>query len=452
MNRWIRSIQNLVQTAIAKEQKNNLKQRLLKGAAGTLGLRIAATGLNFVTGIILARLLGVEGFGVYTYAFTWTQLLTLGATLGLDKLVVREFAIYKTKSSWGLMRGLLHWANGIVLIASLGLIAIAIAIAWSFNMQANPQQFGVFCVAMLLIPIETLRNLRLGAMRGLNKILVGLIPEWIVAPVLLLVLSGCAYLLLGDALTAVWVASIRVFAAVVTLVIGVRLLYQILPAATTKATPQYQGKTWLYSALPFMLMGSMYLIKSRTDIIMLGAFQGAEAVGIYFAVSRGAQLIDFVTNAANNVLGPNIASLYAEGKSEQIQRILIKSSRTVSLTSLPIIIGLVVFGSWYLSLFGSEFSQGTKALIILCVGQIVNVVTGSVGLLLNMTGNERYTSISRGGSTILNIILNALLIPHWGLEGAAIATASSSILINIENTIWVRKKLGIHCSVFGKLI
>ncbi len=196
----------------------------------------------------------------------------------------------------------------------------------------------------------------------------------------------------------------------------------------------------------------MYLIKSRTDIIMLGAFQGAEAVGIYFAVSRGAQLIDFVTNAANNVLGPNIASLYAEGKSEQIQRILIKSSRTVSLTSLPIIIGLVVFGSWYLSLFGSEFSQGTKALIILCVGQIVNVVTGSVGLLLNMTGNERYTSISRGGSTILNIILNALLIPHWGLEGAAIATASSSILINIENTIWVRKKLGIHCSVFGKLI
>ncbi|MDJ0594373.1 MAG: flippase [Pleurocapsa sp. MO_226.B13] len=452
MNRWIQPIQNLVQTAIAKEQKNNLKQRLLKGAAGTLGLRIAATGLNFVTGIILARLLGVEGFGVYTYAFTWTQLLTLGATLGLDKLVVREFAIYKTRASWGLMRGLLYWANGIVLIASLGLIAIAIAIAWSFNMQANPQQFGVFCVAMLLIPIETLRNLRLGAMRGLNKILIGLIPEWIVAPVLLLVLSGCAYLLLGDGLTAVWVASIRVFAAIVTLVIGVRLLYQILPAATKQATPQYQGKIWLYSALPFMFMGSMYMIKSRTDIIMLGAFQGAEAVGIYFAVSRGAQLIDFVTNAANNVLGPNIASLYAEGKSEQIQRILIKSSRTVSLASLPIIIGLVFLGSWYLSLFGSEFTQGTKALIILCVGQIVNVVTGSVGLLLNMTGNERYTSISRGASTILNIILNALLIPRWGLEGAAIATASSSILLNIENTLWVRKKLGIHCSVFGKLI
>ena len=194
------------------------------------------------------------------------------------------------------------------------------------------------------------------------------------------------------------------------------------------------------------------MIKSRTDILMLGAFKGAEAVGIYFAVSRGAQLINFIPNAANTVLEPNIASLYAEGKIEQIQRIMIKSSRTVFFTSLPIISSLVIFGYWYLSLFGSEFTQGNYALIILCVGQIVNLSTGSVGLLLNMTGNERYTSISRVSSTVLNVVLNALLIPRWGLEGAAIATAGSSILLNLENTIWVRKKLGIHCTAFGKLI
>ena len=452
MNRWIQPIQNLVQTAISQEPKNSLKQRLIKGAAGTLGLRVAATGLNFVTGIMLARLLGVESFGIYTYAFTWTQLLTLGATLGLDKLVVREFAVYKTKSSWGLMRGLLHWANRMVLVASCGLIALAIVIAWNLNMQANPEQFWAFCIAMLLTPVETLRNLRLGAMRGLNKILMGLVPEWIVAPLLLLILSGCAYLLLGDRLTAVWVVSIRIFAAAITLIIGVRLLSQIMPDDIKQATPQYLGKTWLYSALPFVFIGSMYIINSRTDILMLGALKGTQAVGIYFAVSRGAQLIDFVTNAANTVLAPNLASLYAEGKNEQIQRILIQSSRIVSLTSLPIIIGLIIFGSWYLSLFGSEFTQGKNALIVLCVGQIVNVATGSVGLLLNMTGNERHTSISRAGSTILNIILNALLIPQWGIVGAAVATASSSILMSIENTFWVRKKLGIHCSIFGKLI
>ena len=452
MNRGVRYIQDLWQTLLAKEQQSSLKQRLIRGAAGTLGLRTAATGLNFITGILLARLLGASGFGIYTYAFTWTQLLSLGATLGLDNLIVREVAIYQSKSTWNLMRGLLRWANQIVLVVSVGLALGAIGVAWGLNIQANSEQFSTFCVAMLLIPIESLRNLRLAAMRGLHKILIGLLPEWILAPLLLLVLSGFTYLLLGEGLTAVWIAVIRVFAAAITLVIGMRLLNKIMPNVAKEVAPQYQVRTWLHSALPFMFMGSMYLIKSQTDLLMLGAIKGAEAVGIYFAVARGAQLIDFVTNAANTVLGPNIASLYAEGKPEQIEKILIKSSRAVCLISLPIIVGLVGFGHWYLLLFGSEFTQGQNSLIILCVGQLVNVGTGSVGLLLSMTGHERYTLISRGGSTILNVVLNALLIPRWGIEGAAIATASSTILLNVENTIWVRKKLGIHCTAFGKLI
>lgn len=452
MNRGVRYIQDLWQTLLAKEQQSSLKKRLIRGAAGTLGLRTAATGLNFITGILLARLLGASGFGIYTYAFTWTQLLSLGATLGLDNLIVREVAIYQSKSTWDLMSGLLRWANQIVLAVSVGLALGAIGVAWGLNIQANSEQFLTFCVAMLLIPIESLRNLRLAAMRGLHKILIGLLPEWILAPLLLLVLSGFTYLLLGEGLTAVWIAVIRVFAAAITLVIGMRLLNKIMPNAAKEVAPQYQVRTWLHSALPFMFMGSMYLIKSQTDLLMLGAIKGAEAVGIYFAVARGAQLIDFVTNAANTVLGPNIASLYAEGKPEQIEKILIKSSRAVCLISLPIIVGLVGFGHWYLLLFGSEFTQGQNSLIILCAGQLVNVATGSVGLLLSMTGHERYTLISRGGSTILNVILNALLIPRWGIEGAAIATASSTILLNVENTIWVRKKLGIHCTAFGKLI
>ena len=452
MNKGVQYLQDLWQTFLVKNNDSSLKQRLIRGAAGTLGLRLAATGLNFLTGILLARLLGASGFGVYTYAFTWTQLLTIGATLGLDKLIVREVAIYKTKSAWGLMRGLIHWTNWVALTMSVALVLGAIGVAWSLNMPANSEQFIVFCVAMLLIPIETLRNIRLGAMRGLHKIVMGLVPEWIYAPLLLLILTGCAYLLLGGSLTAPLVALIRVFAATITLVIGVKLLQQILPSAAKETPPEYQAKKWLYSALPFMFIGSMFMIKSRSDILMLGVLQSAEAVGIYFAVSRGAQLLDFIPNAANAVLEPNIASLYTEGKIEQIQRIMIKSSRTVFFTSLPIIIGLIGFGYWYLSLFGKEFTQGNMALIILCVGQLTNVTAGSVGLLLNMTGNERYTLISRGGSTILNVVLNALLIPKWGLEGAAIATASSTILLNLENTIWARKKLGIHCTAFGKLI
>ena len=452
MNRGVQYIRQLLETLLVKNDKNSLKQRLIKGVAGTFGLRIAATGLSFITGILLARLLGASGFGIYTYAFAWTQLLILAGTLGLDKLIVREVAIYQTKSDWSLVRGLLQWANQIVLMVSVALALGAIGIAWGLDMAANSQQFWAFCVAMLLIPIAVQRNLRLSAMRGLHQIVIGLMPELILAPLLLLALTGCAYLFLGDSLNAFWVVLMRVVAALISLAIGVKLLDRALPNAAKEATPKYQPKTWLSSALPFLFMGSLYIIKSRTDILMLGAIQGAEAAGIYFAVSRGAHLINFILNSVNTVLAPNIASLYAEGKTKQLQRVVTKSARVVLLIALPITISMIAFGYWYLLLFGQEFTQGRQALIILCVGQLAHASAGSVGLLLNMTGNERFTFISSAGGTGLNVILNALLIPRWGIEGAALATTSTTILANTMNTLWVRQKLGIHCTALGKLI
>ncbi|WP_019507449.1 flippase [Pleurocapsa sp. PCC 7319] len=452
MNKGVQYLQDLWQTFLIKNNDSSLKQRLIRGVAGTFGLKLAATGLNFLTGILLARLLGASGFGVYTYAFAWTQLLILAGTLGLDKLIVREVAIYQTKSEWSLVRGLLQWANQIVLIVSVVLALGAIGVAWGLNMEANSEQFWAFCVAMLLIPIAVLRNLRLSAMRGLHQIVIGLMPELILAPLLLLVLTGFTYLFLGDSLNAFWVVLMRVVAALITLAIGVKLLDLALPNAAKEATPKYQIKTWLSSALPFMFLGSLYIIKSRTDILMLGAIQGAEAAGIYFAVSRGAHLINFILGSVNTVLGPNIANLYAEGKTKQLQRVMTKSARVVLLIALPITATMIGLGHWYLSLFGKDFSQGQQALTILCVGQLAHASAGSVGLLLNMTGNERFTFISNVAGTGLNVILNVLLIPRWGIEGAALATTSTTILVNIINTLWVRQKLGIDCTALGKVI
>ncbi|MDJ0679752.1 MAG: flippase [Xenococcaceae cyanobacterium MO_167.B52] len=452
MNKGVQYLRNLLQIFFAKNHQNNLKQRLVKGVAGTFGLKIAGTGLSFITGIVLARMLGASGFGIYTYAFAWTQLLILLGTLGIDKLIVRELAIYQTKSEWSLLRGLLHWGNQIVLVISVALVLGSIAVAWGLNMAANSEQFWAFCMAMLLIPIAVLRNLRLSAMRGLHQIVVGLMPELILAPILLLALSGCAYLFLGDNLTAFWVVIMRIIAALITLGIGVKLLDGVLPNAAKEATPKYQPKLWIQSALPFMFLGSLFIIKSRTDILMLGAIQGAEAVGIYFAVSRGAHLINFILSSVNTVLGPNIATLYAEGKTKQLQRVVTKSARIVLLIALPMTAIMIGFGYWYLLLFGQDFTQGQQALTILCVGRLVHASAGSVGLLLNMTGNERFTFITNATGTGLNVLLNALLIPRWGIEGAALATTSTTILVNLINTIWVRQKLGIHCTAFGKLI
>ena len=431
-----------------KGKTGSLKNRLVKSAAGTFGLRLAYTALTFITSILLARLLGTSGFGIYTYTVTWAYLLSTPATLGWDNLLVREIAIYQTQSAWGLMRGLLVAANRIVLLVSVGLALFAALIAWLLGMGANSEVLLAFCVAMVSIPIGSLRNLRRGAMRGLDKTAMGFLPEMLIAPLLLIALTGCAYLLLKEGLRAPTVVGIYGVVTAITLVISWKLLDATLPNAVGKAIPKYQVGVWMRSALPFMFLGSIYIINARIDFLMLGAIQGVEATGLYVPVNRGAQLIAFILMAVNNVLAPTIASFYKEGKKKELQKIITKTARGVFLISFAFAASLIVFGHWYLLLFGSEFTQGQTALTILCIGQLLNNATGLAGGLLNMTGYERFTAINGAVTSGLNVMLNALLIRQWGVEGAAIATVSSIILMNIVNIIWLKKNLGIHSTCF----
>jgi O-antigen/teichoic acid export membrane protein len=179
---------------------------------------------------------------------------------------------------------------------------------------------------------------------------------------------------------------------------------------------------------------------------MLGSMLGLETVGIYNVAVGGATLITFILVVVNMPLAPIVAELYTSGNRVRLQRVVTMSARVVLLGSLPIAIGLIFFGDWFLLIFGKEFAVGFSALIILSVGEMVNASMGSVALLLNMTGNERDVAKGIGIAAALNIVLNAILIPIWGLIGAAVATTISMAIWNIFMAVLVYKKLGI-CSI-----
>lgn len=445
----ITKMQSKIFASLTQGKADSLRNRLIRGTLGSFGLKIAGTSLTFLNSLIFARLLGTEGFGTYAYIIAWTNLLIIPATLGLDKLIVREVAIYQNRSQWGLMRGLLNWSNQFVLLVSIGLTIITASVAWNMN-KSNSQMLLAFYVALVYLPIASLRNLRLAAMKGLHQVVLGQLPEVVIAPLLLILLTGCGYLFLGKELNAIWVIAIFVASTSITFFVGARLLQKVLPLALEETEAQYQTVTWIRSALPLMFLSSMQIINSRTDILMLGAMKGAETVGLYVVINRGVQLIVFMQGAVNGILAPTIASLYAEGKMKQLQKIVTKSARIVLLASLIFTSSLTLFGYWFLLLFGFNFTQGQTALTILSIGKLINAGTGAVGLLLTMTGHQNYTVLSVGISAILNILLNILLIPEWGVTGAAVATASSMILVNTMNMIWVYKKIGINSTAFCK--
>ena len=447
----LKVIATKIQPILALTEKNNhsLKNRVIKGVAGSFGLKIASSGIAFMMSVIFARFLGTAGLGTYSYATTWANLLSIPATLGINQLIVREIAIYRTKSRWELMAGLLRWSNLVVLSFSIGLTLVATAIVWGIKGDSDTTVFIAVALAMVTIPIASLRNLRLGAMKGLHRVVSGQIPDSVFAPTIVIALTSLAYLFFPQSFNVFWVLGFKIIAIVITFFIGSLWLWRSLPLEVKQVTPQFAGKQWLVAALPFMFLGTTQLINSRIDVIMLGGIQGVKAVGIYTVIIGITQLTAFIHHSALNVLGPNIATLYSEGKFKQLEKLVQKSALAVFLFSLLIGGTIMLLGNYVLLIFGSEFIAGRTAMNILILGQVFNALTGPVGLVLNMTGHQNYTAIATASSAILNAILNFLLIPQWGINGAAIATTMSLIIINIINVIFMQKTINISLYSLG---
>ena len=177
-----------------------------------------------------------------------------------------------------------------------------------------------------------------------------------------------------------------------------------------------------------------------------------EAAGVYRVAVQGALLVTFGLTAANVALAPLVAGLHAAGETARLQRVVTESARIVLLWSLPVALLMIFFGRWMLStLFSDEFAPGATALAILSAAQLLNAGMGSVGLLLTMSGHERDTARGVTTAAAVNLVLNALLIPGGGIEGAAAATALSLVVWNVLLALWVHRRLGLHATALGRI-
>jgi O-antigen/teichoic acid export membrane protein len=418
-----------------------------------MGLRIAFSGLSFLVTVLLARLLGRAGFGAYSYAFAWIVLLGIPAILGSDQLLVREVAAHHAKSDWGLMRGLLRRANGAVLLVSLGLALLAAALAWALRGRwPSPIMLPTFWVALILLPLVTLTRVRQGAMQGLHRVALGAMPEQLIQPALLVGLLSMAYLFWRQRLTAPLAMGLNVGAAAVAFAVGAVLLYRTLPLPVKEAAPVYRDMAWARSALPLVFIASMGVLFGQADTLILGAIKGAQAVGVYSVAHKGAEFITFALVVQNAAFASTAASLYAARDFERLQRLVTRLARWTLLACLPLAIGMIGFGYWFLLYcYGPQFTQARTALAILSFGQLVSVGIGSVGVLLVMTGHERDCATGIAAGAVANILLNLLLVPRWGTEGAAVAYAGSMILWNVLMAVLLYRKVGLHSTPLGTL-
>jgi O-antigen/teichoic acid export membrane protein len=416
---------------------------------GNLALRVISLGLVFICHLLLTRLLGTHDYGIYAYALAWIKALCVPATLGLERLVIREVATFRVHSDWSSWHGLLLWASRMLLVASVSIALSAVAVSWLIADYSHG--LYAFWLAMALLPMLALLRLKQFVLQGIHRPIIGQIPETLVHPLLLTTLIA-AYFVAGGRLTVTWAMALNVAATFVALLCGAVLLERNLPQAVKESTPMAQPQVWMRSVVPMLLVSGVNTFNGQIPVLMLGAMGDAEAAGILSVAKRLADLVVLPTLALSAVLTPTLTTLWVARDKRGLQRIMTKSSRGVTLISLPLAVGFIIFGHQLLKVFGTSFTVGTRALTVLCVGQIINVLAGSNGILLVMTGHERDAAFISTACAVLNCVLCASLIPYWGTTGAAAGAVTSLIVWNLWLVARSRRRLGIRPTIFARLV
>lgn len=190
---------------------------------------------------------------------------------------------------------------------------------------------------------------------------------------------------------------------------------------------------------PMAVSAVAYILMQSVDVILLSKFTDFSQVAFYSVALKLTMLVSLVLASVNSVIAPKISELFSAYRIKELNSLIRKATRLTLVLTLPAIIILALLNSYILNIFGEEYVLAKTALFILLIGQMVNAFCGSVGVYMNMTGKQNVFQIILIAALVVNIILNVLLIPEMGIEGAALATAISMILWNLLTVAYIYK-------------
>lgn len=435
----------MTQRLLLSFRGQSLKSQMVRGALGVGALKIFSLPLTLVTSIVLARGLGPEGFGQYSFVMAAISVLALPFGPGLAQLVTREVAKYHHSEEWGLFCGLLKRAHQWIVLGS-AIMAIGIALIAARNATwAVDDRWTLLLLATLLLPLLGFNALRSATLRGLRNVFYAQLPG-MSAQGLHLVIVG-ALLALGM-LNPVTTLISQILATALAFGLGAWFLWRLRPAELGSVRPQYSHSEWGRALLPFTLLAAAGTLNGQIGILALGWLGTDEDIAALRVAMSGAMLVMLSLTIVNIVLAPHVTRAHRDNDTPQLQRLSRQSARAALAVSMPFAFLLIFLGGPIVeTVYGEAYRNNvTLPLAILAIGQLVNVGFGSVGLFLTMCGYERDTLGGQITALLVNGIAAMVLIPPLGAVGAALSVAIGLATWNIVLVFRFVKRLGFYPS------
>jgi O-antigen/teichoic acid export membrane protein len=409
-------------------------------------VRVVSAAIAFFSQVLMARWMGSFEYGIFV--LVWVTMLIVGSIscLGFSTSVIRFIPEFRERGMLDELRGIVRVSRHVVLAASTLTALAGAAGVWLFADRIEDYYVVPFLLGLLCLPMVALTDLLQGVSRAHSWALSALLPTYISRPVLILVFMGAA-LLAGcpaDATTAI----IAAIAATYVTALGQLLSLGSRVSATIPAgDSRILLRQWFFISLPIFLVDSFFYLLTNADVLMVGFYRDPQEVAVYFATVKTLALVHFVYFAVK----AGSAQRYAQFAHGDRHRLAAFARETVSWTfwpSLAMAVVVLALGRPMLGLFGEGFQSGYPLLFLLVVGVVARASVGPCESLLTMSGHQNSCALVFAATLALNIVLNVLLLPTFGLWGAAMATAFAMIFeaAGLSFTVW--RKLGIVMTIF----
>lgn len=425
---WLRLLLERLRSLTGGGSDRSTMQR---AAGGAFVIRIVGAAIAFLSQPLLARLMGSHEFGIYAYVWTWALLFGGIVDFGLSIAAQRFIPEYRGTGAVALLRGFLTGSRWLTLGVSTLVAVLAALTIGAFAGQLDESVVIPMYIGCATLPFAALCVTQDGIARSFGWIGVALLPLYIIRPLAIIVLLLFAHLL-GFPASAVTIMMATVLASLAAAVGQTLVVNRRLREVIAGQSRAYDFSLWISTSLPISISVACFYLLSYADVLVLQIYRSPSDIAIYYAVQKLLALVAFVHFSMAAAVAHRFSEYRATGQGERLTAFYATSQRWTLWPSVGGVFILLLCGWPFLWLFGPEFVEGYPLIFILSVGLLARAAAGPAERLLTMSGRQSACLLVYLAALLCSVLLCFILIPQFGLAGAA---TSTSIALLLESAV-----------------
>jgi len=393
---------------------------IASGALLAFGGSVFGNFLTYAYGVVIAIYLGAEGVGLYFLGLVLMQFLSAVCRVGLSEGLLRFVAIHVGNRDVARTRSTIATAATLTAVTSLsgGILLFMSAEALSVHIFGKPSLAEYLRWFAVAIPCFSLFTVLSSGIQALKRMDFVVLARDVVQPTAMCVM---AYVCLGVFDKAGGFLCAYVISVIAALGVCFVLLQRAGVDLWLGKLPVSEGRILLAFSLPIAVSDVANYLLRWADTFLVSFFRSAAELGIYTAAVRTALLLNLLAISLISLYAPVVAEHYHGGRRQDVEHVVRTLVRWGLMLGLPIVVAMVLLSREILLLWGKEFSEGASVLAVLSISQLVFIPSVLLAFALLMCGKQYVELGNVVLGAVVNIALILVLIPRYGILGAATA-------------------------------